>query len=144
MSNLFFPDPGGGDLYSFHNPNGQYGVVAILTTNGGLHVYEDSHPNELMNPGRITQIGEPDETLRQYISDFTAMLLADAYGYAVVLPSTFDSAHVTFDSQTGTMLVQGRTGGLNDTINVSFEGSNIKAVVSLPGSASRNAFRSPM
>jgi CSLREA domain-containing protein len=56
-------------------------------------------------------------------------LLRDAYGYITVLPSTLNTAHVTLDSQTGTLLVQGRTGGQNDTITVDVVGSDIRVRV---------------
>jgi hypothetical protein len=124
---------GTGNLYSFHDPTGQYGVTAIITTANGRHLYEVNHPNDLMNHGRTTPVGNPGETVRQLISDFDVKLLADAYKYGVVLPSTFNSAHVTLDWQTGTLLVQGGVNaqgqGQNDTISVTTEGANIKVVV---------------
>ncbi len=126
------PDPlqAGESLYSFHNPNGPYRVTATITTDGGRHLYEGSHPNDLMNDGRITPVGQPRETLRQFISDFDAQLLADAYGYSVVLPSTINTAHVTLDSQTGTLLVQGgvtsQGASVNETILVDVVGSDIR------------------
>ncbi len=132
MMTLVGSDPFGGSLYSFHDPSGPYGVTATITTNGGRHLYEVNHPNELMNPGRITPIGSPPETTRQFISDFIVQLLVDAYGYTHVLPSQLDTAHVTLDSKTGTLLVQGRAGSLNDTITITTEGASnetIKVVV---------------
>jgi hypothetical protein len=102
------PDPLGlGNLYSFHDASGPYGVTATITTTNGRHLYEVNHPNDLMNDGRIVPVGNPLETLRQWISDIDAQLLADAYDYGVVLPSTLNTAHVTLDSLTGTLLVQG-------------------------------------
>jgi len=134
LSNMTFvgSDPEGGLLYSFHNPNGQYGVTATITTSifgSGRHLFEGDHPNDLMNPGRITPVGSPTETVRQFISDFDVQLLVDAYGYTHVLSSTFDTAHATLDSETGTLLVQGRTGGLNDTITIEPDGDNIRVEV---------------
>jgi hypothetical protein len=125
------PDPRefGANLYSFHNSSGPYGVTATITTSGGRHLYEVNHPNDLMNPGRITPVGQQDETLRQFISDFDVQLLADAYGYSVTLPSSIDTAHAVLDSQTGTLLVQGRAGGLADTITISTVGSSIQVAV---------------
>jgi hypothetical protein len=99
---------GGGQLYTFHRPGSQFDTTATLTTNGGGHIYEVNHPNELMNPGRTVPAGSnPRETTRQFISDLDVQILADAYGYSVVLPSTLNTAHASLDSQTGTLLVQG-------------------------------------
>lgn len=122
--------------------NGSNGTVTFAT-NGGGHIYEGnindaaaivSHPNDLMNAGRTVPPpgGNPIPTTRQFISDLDVQLLDDAYNYTVALPRTLDSAHVTLDSQTGTLLVQGRTGGLSDTITITTEGANneiIKVVV---------------
>jgi hypothetical protein len=100
--------------------NGSQGTVTF-TTNGGGHIYEGnindapaivSHPNDLLNAGRVVPVDPPPapvsgETTRQFISDLDVQLLADAYGYTVVLPSMVNTAHVTLDSLTGTLLVQG-------------------------------------
>jgi hypothetical protein len=96
------------------------GVTATFTTDGGGHLYEGpadpsfpnapTHPNELMNPGRAVPADPetaPLETTRQFISDLDAQILSAAYGYTVILPSTLNTAHVTLDSLTGTLLVQG-------------------------------------
>ena len=93
-------------------------TTVTFTESGGGHFYEgvadpnvagaDQHLNELMNAGRTVPAGNnPAETTRQFISDLDAMILADAYGYTVTLPSTLDSAHVMLDQYTGTLLVQG-------------------------------------
>jgi hypothetical protein len=70
------------------------------------------------------------ETTRQWISDLDAKILADAYGYSVVLPSTFNTAHVTLDSLTGTLLIQGgvTSQGLsfNDSVVLDVIGSDIR------------------
>jgi hypothetical protein len=138
---IIAPDPnGGGQLIAFHNPNGEFGVTATLTSNTGRHLYEGPapsgttipiHPNDLMNPGRaLTPPGaNPIPTTRHFISDLHAQILADAYGYSVVLPSTLDTAHVVFDSQTGVLLVQGSLSAAgnaqNDTITLTINGSDI-------------------
>lgn len=83
-----------------------------------------------MNPGRTVPAQQPPnpsgETTRQWISDVDAQIVADAYGYSVVLPSTIDTAHATFDSQTGTLLVQGRAWAQTDTITIDTQGTNIR------------------
>jgi hypothetical protein len=100
------------------------GYTATLTTNGGGHLYEGApgtpvHANELMNPERtMPSGGSPISTTRQFISDLDVKLLRDAYGYGVVMPSTVNTANVTLDSLTGTLLVQGRLGNQNDTITI--------------------------
>jgi predicted outer membrane repeat protein len=60
-------------------------------------------------------------------------ILADAYGYAHTLPSTFNTAHVSLDWQTGTLLVQGgvtaQAFGQNDSFTINVVGLNIRAQV---------------
>lgn len=110
----------------------QFTGVGYTTKFSGGHIYEGTHPNELMNKGRVTPgSSSPKVTTRQFVSDLDVKILRDAYGYAVVLPSTRDSANVTHDSLTGTLLVQGRVGGLNDviTIDTASGGSQIRVVV---------------
>jgi hypothetical protein len=138
-------------------PAPMYGVTATFvgghiyegdiydgTNNDPVTVYEQgnlstpiafqTHPNELLNPGRAVPAGNPNppppnETARQWISDLDAKILADAYGYTVVLPSTFNTAHATLDSQTGTLLVQGRVWAQFDTIDIDTQGTNIRVRV---------------
>jgi hypothetical protein len=55
--------------------------------------------------------------------------LADAYGYSAVLPSTLDTAHVTLDSETGTLLVQGLPDAVNQDIELNLVGANIEVLV---------------
>lgn len=136
------------DLRTFAStrPNPQFGVQATFT---GAHLYEGhvndapgllAHPNELMNAGRTSPAGtNPSETGRAFITDLDVKILADAYGYDVVLPSTINNAHVMLDSLTGTLLVQGAarnntTGaGVNDTISlervIDGQGDNILVTV---------------
>ncbi len=110
-------------------------TTVTFTESGGGHFYEgvadpnvagaDQHLNELMNPGRVVPAGNnPAETTRQFISDLTVQVLADAYGYAVTLPSTLDSAHTMLDDITGTLLVQGLPGAVIDTIDITVVGAN--------------------
>jgi hypothetical protein len=129
-------------LYSFAGPNG---VTATFTGMGGLHFYEFVHDNELMNPGRTIPGGNgnapPNETTRQFISDLDVKVLADAYGYSVFLPSTINTSHVTLDSQTGTLLIQGGVtsngSSTNETIYVETVSSNIRVQLK---DSSNNAF----
>ena len=155
--------PSGEALFSFNNPGGQYAVNATFTSSGGGHLYEGPapsslpnliiHHNDLMNPGRTVPAGNnPAETVRQFISDLDAMILADAYGYTVTLPSdltdftrvdpvtlevtdVFSSgtAHIMLDPLTGTLLVQGLandpfnlTQRVDDTINITQVGDDIR------------------
>ncbi len=90
-----------------------------------------------MNPGRSVPAQLPPnpsgETTRQFVSDLDVRILADAYGYSVVLPSTLNTAHATLDSLTGTLLVQGGVNaagqGQNETIQIDTVGSDIRARV---------------
>ena len=155
------PLPGGGDLYSFHNSAGQYGVTATITTNTGRHLYENAHPNELLNQGRSINYSaqDPEPTIRQFISDFTVQILADAYDFTVTLPSELvvdpeelladpdkdprnaqhtSSAHTSFDSQTGTLFIQGLPDAVNETFAIDPDGDQI--VVSVSYTLSGNAY----
>lgn len=80
-------------------------------------------PNELMNRGTtVPPAGaDPLPTTRQFISDLTVQVLADAYGYDVTLPSTINTAHASLDPYTGTLLVQGLSG--SDDIDVTLVGA---------------------
>lgn len=65
------------------------------------------------------------------------MILADAYGYTVTLPSTLNTAHATLDEIGGTLLVQGSPrdnagAGANDTINVTLVGGDVQVQVNTP------------
>ncbi len=84
-----------------------------------------------MNPGRTVPPpgADPIPTTRQFISDLTVQVLADAYGYTVTLPSTLDTAHATLDELTGTLLVQGLPGAVNETITIDTVGEDIRVVV---------------
>jgi CSLREA domain-containing protein len=103
------------------------------------------HANDLMNPGHTVPPNNgtaPNPTTRQYISDLNAQILADAYGYTVTLPSTLNSAHVTLDSQTGTLLVQGRTGGQDDFIELTLTGPSSETITVTVNDTTENVSRS--
>ena len=129
----------GGHLYegsALYVSEGVAGVNAdptmVYEADSTDEVIFEFHPNDLLNPGRTVPAGilnPSDETVRQFISDLDVQVLADAYGYTVVLPSTLDSAHVSFDGITGQLLVQGLP-GVNDNINITIAGANIQVVVS--------------
>jgi predicted outer membrane repeat protein len=135
------------------------GTTITFTENGGGHFYEGpvdpnftgaaTHPNELMNPGRTVPASTPPalvETTRQFISDLDVRFLADAYGYEVTLPSDLlvdpddhplraihtSSMHTIFDSQTGTLLVQGLISA-NETFDIDVDGDEIEVTVSHGG-----------
>jgi hypothetical protein len=92
------------NLRVFQNVAGQFGVAVTMTTDGGGHIYEGpadpgfpsapTFTSDLMNAGRT--VGPP--ATRQLITDLNAMILADAYGYTVALPSTLAAAFVVSDS----------------------------------------------
>jgi CSLREA domain-containing protein len=107
-----------------------------------------THPNDLMNRRQASPAGGSGatgnrETTRQFISDLDVKILADAYGYSVVLPSELNSAHAMLDVWTSTLLVQGSarnnaTGvGVNDTINLQrvtdSQGDDIQVSVAYSG-----------
>ena len=127
-------------LKEYHNL--QTTFRATLTEFGGGHLYEGhvndlpgllTHPNDLMNPGRTINplITDPHPMTRRLISDIDVGLLADAYGYTVNVPSTLNTAYVTLDSQTGTLLVQGLPGAVVDDIDVNLinGGADVQVMV---------------
>ncbi|HYO23605.1 MAG TPA: dockerin type I domain-containing protein, partial [Lacipirellulaceae bacterium] len=93
-------------------------ATAYLNTNGTGAVPFLSHPNDLMNPGRSVPSNSGTETTRQFISDLDAKILADAYGYTVVLPSSLNNAYVSLDEQTGTLLVQVQPNAQVDSLSI--------------------------
>ncbi len=141
--------------YVFQDGSGR---TVTFTESGGGHLYEgpvnaltpgaDQHPNDLMNAGRTVPAGGPPpiETTRQFISDTTAEFLADAYGYNLLsLPSTLNTAHASLDPIGGTLLVQGspRNGagaGLNDVINITIMGDQVRVQVNTPTLNTTEAF----
>lgn len=133
------------ELFSFNKPGSDFGVTGTFTSIGGGHLYEGNHPNDLMNPGRVAPIGSPTETTRQLISDWNVKLLADAYDYDVVLPSSLDTMHATLDFQTGTLLVQGGLNSLglsqNDTIDITLEGSGANELIKVVVNGTTERFR---
>ena len=142
---LFDPNTGRNDPFTVVNELWQYplagGGFVTFTEDGGGHFYEGPRdpafpaaaiqPNDLMNAGRTVPPpgGNPIPTTRQFVSDLDVQMLTSAYHYIASLPSTLDTAHATLDSLTGTLLVQGRTGALNDTITIDMVGSNIRVQV---------------
>jgi predicted outer membrane repeat protein len=121
-----------GDLYLTNND-----PTTVYRQGSGTPLAFVTHPNELLNDGRTVPAGNPNsnpaETARQFISDTDAKILADAYGYTVVLPSAINTAFASLDVETGTLLVQGdRTllgFGTNDTITIDMFGSDIRVQV---------------
>ena len=115
-----------GDIYGANNDPINFFLPADLTT----PLQFQAHENELLNQGVTAPAGNPDsnepETVRQFITDLDAMILADAYGYTVALPSTLNTAHASFDQITGQLLVQGLSGG--DMIEVSLVGTNDETI----------------
>jgi hypothetical protein len=117
-----------GDLYGVNND-----PLVVYAQGSSTPLAFVTHPNELLNPGRSSPAGHPDpsgprETARQWISDLDAQILGAAYSYTFVLPSTFNTAHVTLDDLTGTLLIQGRTNYLDDTFEITTEGTNNETI----------------
>lgn len=118
------------------------GAVDYTMTNAGgpshpntapSHLYEGpnvagwpSHPNELLNDGRILT-GDFDQRL--LISDTTAGFLRDIYGYTVVLPSQINTFYANFNTTTGALSVEGDPGTVNDVITIDIVGSNVRVQV---------------
>ncbi|MCO6455897.1 MAG: hypothetical protein J5I93_11420 [Pirellulaceae bacterium] len=102
-------------------------ITASLTDDGGLHIYEGpavggnpTHPNDLMNAGRT--VGFPPPT-RQLITDTNALILADAYGYTINLPSQLNTFHANLNATTGVLTVNGAPDTFDDQIVIDNNGS---------------------
>jgi len=130
---------GWSDLFLFHNANGEFGIQATLTENGGGHFYEGPadpeypndpiHPHELLNAGRTVS---PPPTTRQLVSDLLVEVLADAYDYDVTLPSDVDTLYVARDAtdqQNRHLVVRGLEGSSNDSFTITRVGNNVKVEV---------------
>jgi hypothetical protein len=92
-----------------------------------------SHPNDLMNPGRVLFANE-----RFLITDFDANLLSQVYGYSVQLPSQIDTMYAILDSTTGTLTVRGGAGTSNDTITIGADAGQL--LVQVNGTSERFNF----
>jgi hypothetical protein len=68
---------------------------------------------------------------RRLISDPMALMLKDAYGYTVNLPSSFGTYYAVLEQSTGRVLVRGGSNSSNDTIIVSTSGTNLVVSVDL-------------
>jgi hypothetical protein len=80
-----------------------------FTNAGGAHLYEGPsvagcpiHPNELMNSGRAGESGR-----RNLISDDSAVLLRDVYGYTIHMPSQQNTFYVQLNRTNLTVVVNG-------------------------------------
>lgn len=122
--------PGSGDnLFLFTGPS----VIATLTETGGGHIYEGpavtgftTHPFDLLNAGRT--VGFPPPT-RELITDLNALILHDAYGYTVKLPSKINTFYANFNSTNGALTVNGAPGISNDQIVIDRSGGVLRVVV---------------
>ena len=101
-------------------------VTASFTDNGGGHIYEGpavggnpTHPFDLMNAGRT--VGFPPPT-RELITDLDALILRDAYGYTINLPSTINAFYANFNSTTGALVVNGDPGNVDDHVVIEMDG----------------------
>jgi hypothetical protein len=111
-------DAGSATLVNFNVGGGA--VEATLTEAGGGHLYEGlpqgggtlSHPSELMNHDRA--LAAPPTT-RQLVSDLTAAVLRDAYGYTVAMPSTVNTLYINVDTTNDFLWVGGDPGGVPNT-----------------------------
>jgi hypothetical protein len=109
------------------------GEVGTMTEAGGGHLYEGPalpaqavnvvHPDDLMNDGRTvaTNINR-----RQLINDTHAMILREAYGYTVSMPSQHNTFHVNLNTQTNAVNIRGTSGNVNDTIHVDQAGGTMQ------------------
>lgn len=118
----------GAKLYPFKGES----IAATLTEHGGGHTYEgpkvadlEIHPNDLMNPGHamVGNNGVSTRVTRQLISDTVALILADAYGYTINLPSQLDTFHTIWNSVTGELHVRGSFGNQDDQVTFQTTGS---------------------
>jgi hypothetical protein len=85
------------------------GSTVLMTLEGGLHLWDGTHANDLMSPSLPS--GH-----RNTISDLDARILADAYGYTInwgVIPQR--SFVTTFDPATGKLFLWGDLGTTYET-----------------------------
>jgi hypothetical protein len=116
-------DSAPGNLLAFNVNGGP--VEAVFTAADPGHLWEGPgntqtnnaglpwHPDHLMNPGRAIAANE-----RNLISDTEALILRDAYGYTINLPSTINNMLVNSNFTTDALRVVGQPGSANDLIIV--------------------------
>jgi Ca2+-binding RTX toxin-like protein len=130
--------PTGTTLRRFDGASGS----VTLTTDGGGHVYEGTHPFDLLNPGRAVP-NTAGSLRRQLISDLDANLLKDAYGYTVNLPSNnLETFLVNPNATTGEIVVNAEPGNqfFANSITITPTGSQVTINVN---SASKTLTFSP-
>jgi len=147
----------GSDVYLLEGVPGVLPDPVTVFEEGNLTtpIAFETAPNDLLNSGITVPGGAfnpENETVRQFISDLDVMILADAYGYTVTLPSDLFSpdapagqpqslpddifstgtAQIILDSLTDTLLIQGLANDpgntnlrVNDTINVTQVGNDL-------------------
>jgi len=150
----------GSDVYLLEGVPGVLPDPVTVFEEGNLTtpIAFETAPNDLLNSGLTVPGGvfnPENETVRQFISDLNVMILADAYGYTVTLPSdlpdfsrvdpltqevtdvfTSGTAQILYDSLTDTLLVQGLANDsgntalrVNDTINVTQVGNDLRVAI---------------
>jgi len=87
---------------------------------------------------------------RRLISNTTALILKDAFGYSINLPEQFGTYYTVLNQTTGQLQVRGGSGASSDKINISVNSSNLIVSVdlgndlpgtgSLPGAGNLPAF----
>ena len=120
-----------GNLWAFNVGGGA--VEATFTASDTGHLWEGPgtaatgtlpwFADDLMNPGRVILSNE-----RNLISNTDAIILQQAYGYSIVLPSTINNMLVNPNFTSDVLTISGLPGSVNDTVTV----------VSTPGGFSVN------
>lgn len=90
-------------------------VAFTSATRGALQlVGADGPGNAVYESGR-----------RYLVNDVMALLFKDAYNYSVTLPQVFGTSYALFDEATGELLIRGGSGGSEDEISISVDGTDI-------------------
>jgi hypothetical protein len=123
----------GGSLFTVPTTGG--GTVT-MTDNGGGHVFQGSHPNDLMNPGGAFPVAE---TARALISNLDANILAHAYGYTVTLPSTLNSMYSNLSSSLNRVSMIGSSGANSVVIDNTSSG-RVRTSITVAGTTYTETF----
>ncbi len=123
-----FTDAGSGSVNNLFAAHLYEGPATLATALLGLPI----HPQEVVNDGRTWS---SDRQVRRLISDFTADLLSDIYGYTVSMPSNINTFYANTNLATGQLVIQGDPGAADDLITVNEVANDIRAQVN--GTAER-------
>ncbi|MGI9430269.1 MAG: hypothetical protein ACR2NM_16530, partial [Bythopirellula sp.] len=144
--------PNDGTLWVFQGPSinalmTEFDIGSIGTTPGHMARPQGGTDNDGITFGGVTVYGSTDTMIgtgittdqRILLSNKTALVLQDAYGYDIALPEQFGTFYAVVDESTGELMVRGgaddtmidgvNQGDSDDTITITRDGNTIAVSV---------------